>query len=98
MTRRPDRRFLRPAWSHPADLAAFPHVKLTLDIRNDGVHLIDVRGDETTNFPNPADSVGFTANVEIDVINDTGHALTGLTFALTPDRAPIVTPLMWFLG
>src|ERR1044072_405109 len=30
----------------------------------------------------PIDSIAYTSNMEIDVVNNTGHALSGLTFSL----------------
>ncbi|HEY7576275.1 MAG TPA: hypothetical protein VH855_01660 [Acetobacteraceae bacterium] len=65
-----------------ADFASFPTVKLVINIRNDQPSTISVIGDASTQWPNPPDSLGFTVNLEIDVINDTGHTLPGVTFTL----------------
>lgn len=66
-----------------ADFAFFPIVKLVVTLTADGTTTVHVVGDDSTHMPNPVDSIGFTANVEIDVVNHTGHAISGLTFNLT---------------
>jgi hypothetical protein len=66
----------------PQDLAQFPSVKLVIDLKNDQPSTVSILGDASTQFPDPPDSVGFTANFEIDVINDTGHKLQDVAFAL----------------
>lgn len=67
-----------------ADETMFPTVKLVnvLSAATPSSQ-IGFIGDATSLFPNPPDSVGFTANAEIDVVNNTGQTLPGLTFTLT---------------
>lgn len=65
-----------------ADFASFDSVRLVIDITNDQPTTISIVGDASTQWPNPPDSLGFTVNFEIDVVNDTGHSLPGLTFTL----------------
>ena len=69
-----------------ADFALFPTVQLVFTLTADGTSTVNVIGDDSTERPDPADSIGFTANMQISVVNDTGHALSGLTFNLTNDN------------
>ena len=68
-----------------ADFALFPTVQLVFTLTADGTSTVQVVGDDSTEHPNPADSIGFTANMQISVVNDTGHAISGLTFNLSND-------------
>lgn len=66
-----------------ADFALFPTVQLVFTLAADGTSTVQIVGDDSTEHPNPPDSIGFTANMQIEVVNDTGHDLNGLTFNLT---------------
>ena len=65
-----------------ADFLLFPTVTMVYTLTADGTDTVNIIGDEFTQNPDPVDSIGFTANVEIDVVNDTGHDLSGLTLNL----------------
>lgn len=65
-----------------ADYALFPTVQLVIDLKSDNNATVIVTGDASTKFPNPPDSIGFTANANIQIINDTGHPLQGVTLGL----------------
>lgn len=67
-----------------ADETMFPTVKLT-DVLSTATTNSEIGfiGDATSLFPNPPDSVGFTANAEIDMVNNTGHTLNSLVLTLT---------------
>ena len=69
-----------------ADFAFFPTVQLVVTLTADGTTTMQIIGDDSTEQPDPPDSIGFTANMQISVVNDTGHALSGLTFNLTNDN------------
>ena len=66
-----------------ADFLLFPTVTLVYTLTADGTSVTQVVGDDSTHMPNPVDSIGYNANTVIEVVNDTGHALTGLTLNLT---------------
>lgn len=65
-----------------ADETLFPTVKLVVDLNASGAATIGFVGDLSTIGPNPPDSVGFSANAEIDVVNDTGQTLSGVVLNL----------------
>ena len=65
------------------DFLLFPTVQMVFTLTADGTDTVNIIGDASTQDPNPVDSIGFTANVDISVVNDTGHDLSGLTLNLT---------------
>jgi hypothetical protein len=66
-----------------ADFALFPTIFLTVTLNFDGTTTVHIVGDDSTHKPNPVDSIGATFNLVLSVVNQTGHALSGLTFDLT---------------
>ena len=69
-----------------ADFLLFPTVTLVYTLTADGTSVTQVVGDDSTHMPAPVDSIGYTANTVIEVVNDTGHDISGLTFALTNEN------------
>ena len=69
-----------------ADIALFPYVTLIYTLTADGTSVVNVIGDDSTHMPDPVDAIGYTANTVIEVVNDTGHDITGLTFSLTNEN------------
>jgi len=74
----------------PENLKALTSVKLVVDLMGGPVHIAFV-GDASTKAPVPIDAIGYSANVEIDVVNDTGKTLKDLTLSLA--NANPQTPL-----
>lgn len=65
-----------------ADFVQFPTVKLVITMASDGTSTTQFVGDASSHFPGVPDSIGYTSNMQIVVVNDTGHALAGLTLSL----------------
>jgi hypothetical protein len=56
-----------------------PTVDLMLDLKSTQPSMITFTGPPA---PNPADSIGYTAATQIEIKNDTGHAINGLLLTL----------------
>lgn len=64
------------------DFVQFPTVRLVITLASDGTSTTQIVGDDSSHFPGVPDSIGYTSNMQLVVVNDTGHALSGLTLSL----------------
>jgi hypothetical protein len=69
----------------PGMVGQVPTAALALNLNSNAPSTLTFTGDATTIAPSPVDSIGFTANVQLTVVNDTGKALNGVLLTLAND-------------